>query len=289
MKKTLTFTVEGAYITQTARTLLADGKYQSAFELVKNATITDDLSPIEHDHLIFDILRGRFDLVGTYPHDDYGLEEVASHPDYIQEAFDTIIQKQTAVENDLKDMQEKWDWFIEALEDENPYLLKSLMLRYQRKSDHSGLKPAATSNILYRPGITSEYLDTQNLLSDYLETQKRNDDAEYGWLEPNGTFHPLPWGEHEKWASEYLEEHFPYETCPDMYFHVFPEQGRKHIVNGDVLAYKLGWILINNPLQGQGQISLIGKPMTTQQKDFLDRYYRERGNDKKANALWTDK
>lgn len=57
MTKTLTFTVEGAYITQTARTLLADGKYQSAFELVKNATITDDLSPIEHDHLIFDILR----------------------------------------------------------------------------------------------------------------------------------------------------------------------------------------------------------------------------------------
>lgn len=29
--------------------------------------------------------------------------------------------------------------------------------------------------------------------------------------------------------------------------------------------------------------------MTMQQKDFLDRYYRERGDDKKANALWTDK
>lgn len=29
--------------------------------------------------------------------------------------------------------------------------------------------------------------------------------------------------------------------------------------------------------------------MTMQQKDFLDRYYRERGDDKKANASWTDK
>lgn len=29
--------------------------------------------------------------------------------------------------------------------------------------------------------------------------------------------------------------------------------------------------------------------MTMQQKDFLDHYYRERGDDKKANALWTDK
>lgn len=41
--------------------------------------------------------------------------------------------------------------------------------------------------------------------------------CDYGWLEPNGTFHAVEWGLHGQWANEYLDEHYPFDKCANMY------------------------------------------------------------------------
>ncbi len=35
---------------------------------------------------------------------------------------------------------------------------------------------------------------------------------DYGWLEPDGTFHGAEWGEHQEWAQNYMNEKLPEEA-----------------------------------------------------------------------------
>ena len=36
--------------------------------------------------------------------------------------------------------------------------------------------------------------------------QEEHSTEDYGWLEPNGTFHAVEWGNHQEWANNYLEK-----------------------------------------------------------------------------------
>ena len=39
--------------------------------------------------------------------------------------------------------------------------------------------------------------------------EKEHTTGDFGWLEPNGTFHEVEWGEHQDWANKYVEENYP--------------------------------------------------------------------------------
>ena len=137
-----------------------------------------------------------------------------------------------------------------------------------------------------------------DMLSSFLAQRKREEEMEeneeepvcdYGWLEPNGTWHPVKWGYHSSWAKEYLDEHYPFKDCASLYWHVDDNGVRHHIVNGDVLIYSLGWILLDNPYQGLARVTRnTSKDMTKDQKDFLFTYYLERGRNEEANKLFED-
>ena len=43
---------------------------------------------------------------------------------------------------------------------------------------------------------------------------------DYGWLEPNGTFHGVEWGAHQDWAQNYMNEKFPEEAMAVSYTHL---------------------------------------------------------------------
>lgn len=86
----------------------------------------------------------------------------------------------------------------------------------------------------------------------------------YGWLAPDGLFHPVEFGNHQAWASEYLlklyrEGEISYEQT-------------RHEDNGDVgdLLTDMGWILIHNPHGYDFKITRnLSKRVTNKQKDYL--------------------
>lgn len=71
---------------------------------------------------------------------------------------------------------------------------------------------------------------------------------------------------------------YPFGEFPDMYLLSCKEsEEQKHIVNGDVLVYKLNWVLLDNPAQGVARVTRdISKRLTKPQKEFLYDYYMKR-------------
>jgi hypothetical protein len=91
---------------------------------------------------------------------------------------------------------------------------------------------------------------------------------DYGWLNPNGKFYPVPWGEHTKWAYEYVEKHYPKADYMD---------------EADFLISRR-WILIHSPANSIPIIEM--NSATKRQKEFLYDYYMERGMMDDANSVW---
>jgi hypothetical protein len=110
---------------------------------------------------------------------------------------------------------------------------------------------------------------------------------DYGWLDPQGDFYPVPWAEHISWALDYVQE----RCLKD-----FSKYRREHGPSmtdftgaGDYLIYKLGWILLHSP--GQGPAFETRDPLkrrTKAQTEFLFDYYIQRGQKEKAYALYKE-
>lgn len=108
-----------------------------------------------------------------------------------------------------------------------------------------------------------------------LDTEEHTTE-DYGWLEPSGKFHAVEWGEHQKWAYEYLKRSSTEEKMPILY------------EAGDVLTKK-GWILLHNPAQGVAMATINPRrDYTKAQKEFLFSYYMERNCEKEANEIWRE-
>lgn len=87
---------------------------------------------------------------------------------------------------------------------------------------------------------------------------------EYGWLAPDGTFYSVEFGNHQVWAAEYLLK--LYSEGKISY-----EQASRND-NGDVgdLLTDMGWILIHNPHGYDFKITRnLSKRVTNKQKEYL--------------------
>ena len=108
-----------------------------------------------------------------------------------------------------------------------------------------------------------------------------DNDDDYGWLEPNGTFHAVPWGEHQEWAAKYLQEQF--------------ESGKMELEIEDMmdagrfLCEKKNWVLVHSPSQGIPFVtSLNVRGMTKAQKEYMYDYYVKRNDHGSANKLYEE-
>ena len=99
---------------------------------------------------------------------------------------------------------------------------------------------------------------------------------DYGWLEPSGKFHEVPFGEHQGWAwKKALELGFSGEAF---------DRG----LGGDVLL-EHGWVLLDNPGLGLARpTSSDTRPMTKAQREFLFDYYTERNRPDLAKKYLED-
>lgn len=80
-QKALSFSIEGGFVTNLAREWLFDGKFQKAVDLLRSCTLSDDLTEAEQMYLVWKILDRTCDIAGTYPGENYGIEECPGKDD----------------------------------------------------------------------------------------------------------------------------------------------------------------------------------------------------------------
>lgn len=277
-KITLHFSVQGEYITNLAREkYYEEHNLSGAIKLVQSCTATDDLDSSQHFLLALEIISGEKKIVGTYPGDNYRVVDddgVLDFNMFIQEV-DDMENKAQKYKDDYDALMQKYLFVINSLED---YHLRMIGDDYRAEYGECLFEKEER----YSPS-------SEEPLHEYLERMKAGREDDYGWLEPDGTYHPVEWGRHSEWAGEYAETHYPFKNHADMYWKTDASGNRHHYVGGDFLVYVLGWVLLDNPMQG------IASPkydetrgLSKKQKEFLFDYYIERGLNERASALYNE-
>ena len=119
------------------------------------------------------------------------------------------------------------------------------------------------------------------ILESYLTEKKieREHCDNYGWLAPDGTFTPVEWGDHQKWANEKLKNDGVMKK----------EEYLKNWDRGGDYLVSRGWILLHNPSHGIAQVTADPiRRITKAQKEFLFDYYTKRGLHSEAKMYLED-
>lgn len=286
--KTLNFSIEGEFVTNLAREkCYYEGKMDYAIELLESCLQTDDLTNNEIRDLALSILDGRAKIVGIYPGDDYGIEEI-NPPDSNWRLCNLIknnFEKIDSLEKENTELSNKFSTLAKYCPE---HVIQTAQDDYEFEYGESMFKE---SNDDWYPDSTLVAIDKYNKANSCLLTTNTPHRYEaYGWLEPNGTYHPVEWSDHSSWAANYLDEHYPFIENRDLYWSKPDARGnRSFYVNGDVLVYKLGWVLLDSPMQGQACVTRDeSRELTKAQKEFLYDYFKDYGRDKEANDLYSD-
>lgn len=143
---------------------------------------------------------------------------------------------------------------------------------YQGSDDPVEVAPASTGEPL-----VDDFFAQKNIESKYEDN--------YGWLEPDGTFHPVEWCNHQSFAQKVIEE----RGWEDEFFCIESfSKGRLHL-SGDFLTKKKGWVLLHNPGQGMAIVTREEcRPLTKPQREFLFDYFYKRGQTAKAKEYLED-
>lgn len=301
--KSLCFSIEGEFLTNVAREkLYYDKDLESAVNILRGGLCSDQITPNEQLMICLQILNGDAAIKGNSNTDEYGLyyeDDIDKNNCDMSKIFDlikTLNDQVTQLKEECKNMQSK---FLFLCNDMTEYRLE------QYNADYYNEYGEPMFEDMKIPGwrkIENQYLtkctfpnQPSSMLESFLEQRHRENDEDidtsedYGWLEPNGTYHPVDWGCHADWAEKYLNEHNrSYKNEPDLYQQLDDNNKLKHLYNaGDVLVFKLGWVLIDSPGQGLGYPTCDPtKGFTNAQREFLFDYYTKRNRSKEANALY---
>lgn len=253
-----------------------EGNVAGAIEMCKSFLANDQWSNEKTTLAAYDILNGKARIVGTYPHDDYGIEypDDCANNNFITDTVMRLKKELEAKEEQIRDLTQRYCFICENIP---AYKQRELNKEYREVYD----EPLFESMDDVSPAVSS-------MLSEFLEVKTSDIEEEYGWLEPNGTFHPVEWSNHVKWAHDYLEEKHPVDKEPELYW--CEDNGIKtHIVDDEILIRKFHWVLLHSPYQGRAQISKdITTELTSKQKEFLYDYFIKRGRKQEAFALYED-
>ena len=270
-KRELTFGITGKFITQITREWFYSGEksIEKIMEILKDCMTGTDTSEAQIRRYAEDILLGRAALkgstvAGTYHLETYepGEEEQMSQSMNIWKE----VERRKKAEKELWRMVERWDVAMDHIsESEQRAIRKEL--------------GEETAEDRQQDAIDSFVVRMMD--------EKDHTTEDYGWLEPDGTFHEVEWGAHQEWAQNYMNEKFPEEAMDsDIDLQIKCNVGL--IGAGDWLVER-GWVLLHNPSQG---IAFPTKnpvrEYTKAQKEFLYDYYMERDCKDEANALWDE-
>lgn len=263
---TLQFNVDGEFITDLSREwFYVEGKgYDKCMDLLESSMHGTDETKEQIIRHAEDLLLGRAALKGNTGDGTYHLEIYPpENEEKMPEDMNVwkIVGEQKKVKDELERYKMRWN------------VAMKIIPRYLKKRIADELDEEITDPQL----VVSRELDSY--MKRMLDTEEHTT-KDYGWLEPSGKFHAVKWGDHQKWAYEYLESKVKndeeYSKLPRLY------------EAGDVLT-KEGWVLLHNPSQGIAIATRNPcKDYTKAQKEFLFEYYMERNCEKEANDVWKE-
>lgn len=270
---TLKFGITGEFITKLAREwfYIEGREFDKVMKLLTDSMAGTDTPKATIRRYAEDILIGRAELKGntadgTYHLEVYEPEEQQKMPDNmnIWKALEKNIRERKRLQEELDEMTERYAVAMEHLSD------------------------SKQQDVLRELGEEIEEDQETSLLDSFMKRWKDEDEhttEDYGWLEPNGTFHPVEWCGHHDWAEEYLREH---EPAADSEVDMQIKCNIGLIGAGDWLIER-GWVLLHNPMQGIAFPTKNPiKDYTKAQREFLYDYYMERNCRKEANAIWEE-
>lgn len=248
-KKRVSFTVTGAFVTKTAREWFwEEGKpWEKVEEFLLACMCGTDKSREELVALARDVVLGRAKFIGDTADGSYAM--VTDDGEYAIKAAGKLLKRLKDEKEERRDLEIRLENLVDRIADEDcEWLLE------ERKPPEADMSP---------------------LLSSFLEQRRIENEHEdnYGWLEPNGEFHPVESAEHQGWAGQYIRE-----KRPDLEAE-FRDWGKGVPFNsaGDFLVSK-GWVLLHNPGMGVAFVTPEeGVRLTKAQREFLFGYYTDRG------------
>lgn len=246
----ISFSVAGAFVTRAAREWFWDEHKPWAVveEFLLSCMKGTDQTDEELKELAHDVVFGRAKFIGNTRDGDYRL--VDDDQDLVVHNVGRLAHRLSEAERDLKEIQDKYLDLCYRLEDEG----YDWLIDPQPKSVASSL----VTSFLEQVKIEEKYEDN------------------YGWLEPDGTFHAVEWGRHDGWAADAIKargwmDEYARSEFGGLY-------GR-----GDFLVGIKGWVLIHNPGLGVAQVTKSDtRPLTKAQREFLFDYYTDRGKNEIA-------
>ena len=276
--KTLCFSVQGEFITNLAREwLFCEGKdFEKIIELLESCMCGSEMSEKQIRRYAEDVLIGRAELkgdsaTGTFHLCTYDADEQPEVEDSMNIFLQLTKAKQEKRETQ-KELDKMREWYLVAMEHLTERQQREVMKETgQEIPDDYGLSDALQSFI------------------DRMTSEKEHSTEDYGWLEPDGTFHEVEWAEHQNFAEEFIREHMTDEDWIAAGIHQ-PGQFMSDSLYtfGDYLIER-GWVLLHNPSQGIAfPTKKPEKRYTKAQKEFLYDYYMERGREIEANEIWEE-
>lgn len=298
-KRLLQFSIEGGFITNAAREkLFVEKDLASALRILMGSLVTDQITYDERLMLCLQILHGAGSIVGNTSDDSYRVvvrDDIEERPTQL-----------SSIAQLISDM----DAEIKSLKEQNSSLMQKMMFLVHEVGEYSLERVNADyynayDEPLFEDMPVPEWRKKENQADGYwssaldsfmaqsrreMETEENGEEVcDYGWLAPDGTFYPVGWGEHAGWARQWLEENHPFQADPDLYWYTDAEGGKHYIQDNDVMAYSLGWVLLDNPHRGLAKVTKDpGRELTKAQKEFLYDYFIERGRTEEANALFNE-
>ena len=258
----LQFNISGEWITGLVREwFYLEGKgYDKCIEILNDCMSGTDETKEQIRRHAEDVLLGRAALKGNIADGSYHLEIYSpEHQEKMPHDMNVweIVGDQKKIKDELEQYKRRWK------------VAMKMIPRYLKEEIGNELDEDLTAT---SPTV-SRTLDSY--MKRMLDTEEHTTE-DYGWLEPSGKFHAVEWGEHQKWAYEYLKRSSMEEKMPILY------------EAGDVLTKK-GWILLHNPAQGVAMATINPRrDYTKAQKEFLFSYYMERNCEKEANEIWRE-
>lgn len=274
--RTVSFNISGEFLTNTAREwFFYEGKdYEKVMELLKDSMSGTDTPEATIRRYAEDILLGRAALKGNTADGSYHLEtyepdeqETLTGRMNIWEAFTMNIQERKRLQDELERMTQRYETAMEYV----PQTMKREVRKDLGELTQDDRRDEMLDSYIKRMTDTAEH--------------KTED---YGWLEPDGTFHEVSWGDHQDWAENYIRTKMSEEQWMEA------EIIRKDAVisnicgYGDFLARK-GWVLLHSPSQGIASPTRDpSRRYTKAQKEFLYDYFTERKCYREADEIWKE-
>lgn len=276
-RKSLTFSVDGKFITELAREWLFDeGKpFEKVMDLLLSCMGGTDMSEKELRRRAEDVLIGRAEFYGNTANGTFCMAayDANGQPD-IPERFNIFYRYSEEIRK-RKEYEKEKGMYMEWYEVAMQYVPESLKNEVRRETgqpieSHYGSDELA--------GFMERMLD-----------EEKHSTEDYGWLAPDGTFYEVEWGNHQEWAEKYIRTNMTEEQWLEAGIHEKGKfQSASYNTFGDWLV-EHGWVLLHSPSQGIAFPTRNPlKRYTKAQQEFLYDYYMEREKEKEANSVYAE-